>query len=566
MKQAVLKLLKKSLKELKVEAKDSEIESNIEIPPNLELGDYSFPCFFLSAKLKTSPNAIAVKIKEKIGKIPAEEIEEIKIIGPYVNFFVNRKNLAKQIVEGILKQKEKFGKPRIKSEKVMIEFSQANTHKAFHVGHIRGTSIGESLARIYEFCGSRVTRANYQGDTGMHVAKWLWCYKKYHSKEKIRNDEAWIASIYVDAVKKITSNEKLQEEVDVVNQKLTEGKDKPLNALWKKTRKLSLDSLEKIYKELNTKFNVYFFESETEKEGNKIVQELLKKKIAVMSEGAVITDLNKYNLGVWVLLRKDRTVLYSAKDLGLAVKKFQKFSLDKSFYVVGAAQSLYFAQLFKVLELMKFKGGERCVYIPFSEVRLPTGKMSSRTGENILYSDFIKEVTDFAKEKIKERAGNISKTDLEKRAMKISIAAIKFSMLRQHPNKNIIFSKEDALKFEGDTGPYLIYSYARAGSIIRKSKLSLKKLEIGNLEEKEKELIAKLSQFSEVVESAHKNLNPSLIANYSYQLAQIFNEFYHSCKVIGSESENFRLALVESFRQVLKNSLWLLGIETLEEM
>jgi arginyl-tRNA synthetase len=564
MKETIAKLLKKVFAEKGIELNSKEIEKNIEIPPSSDLGDYSFPCFSLKEKLKGNPSEIANEIKNKI---PASEnFEQIQTKGPYINFFLNREKIAKHLIEEINKEKDKFGKSDLlKKEKIMIEFSQANTHKAFHVGHIRGTSLGESMARIFEFCGGKVIRANYEGDTGMHVAKWIWCYKKYHSKEELKKDEAWIASIYVDSVKRLTENEALQEEVDVINKKLFEGKDKTLTSLWKKTRKLSLDSFEKIYKELNTHFDVYFFESNTEKPGKKIAEDLLKKKIAVLSDDAVIVDLKEYNLGVWVLLRKDKTVLYSAKDLALVEEKFKKFKINKSFYVIGAAQSLHMAQLFKTLELMKFKNAKDCEFLPFSEVRLPTGKMSSRTGENILYSDFIKEMSDYSKNEIKTRSPNISKTELEKRALKISIASIKYSMLKQNANKVIVFNKEEALNFEGDSGAYILYSYARASSILKKAGKN-KTGKIKKLEIQEFELVKKLLQFQEIVLSSCQNKNPALIANYSYQLSQLFNEFYHACPVINSDNESFRLDLVNSFRQVLKSSLFLLGIETIDEM
>ncbi len=566
MKDTIAKLLKKALAGLKIEQKEKEIENSLEIPPSSELGDYSFPCFSLKEKLKDNPSKIALEIRNHIPK--SEAIDYVQANGSYVNFFLNRKKIAKDLVKEISLKKAKFGSLNLgKSNKTMIEFSQPNTHKAFHVGHIRGTSIGESLARILEFSGEKVLRANYQGDAGMHVAKWIWVYKRYHSKEKLKNDESWIASIYVDAVKKLAQNEKLQEEVDEINRKLSEGKDKALIELWKKTRKLSLDSFKIIYRQLNTHFNEYFFESELEEKGKNIANELLKKKIAEISDGAVIVDLKKDNLGVWVLLRKDGTVLYSAKDLALAEEKFKKFKLSRSIYVVGAAQSLHMAQLFRVLELMKFRKAENLIYVQFSEVRLPSGKMSSRTGENILYSEFMKEITSYSAKEIRKRFPSISKSELEKRALKISIAAIKYSMLKQNSNKVLIFSKEDALNFEGDSGAYILYSYARASSILKKAKGKKKQSVIkGELDKAEFELVKKLLQFKDIVLNSCTNMNPSVIANYSYQLSQLFNEFYHSCPVINSDSESFRLALVSSFRQVLKNSLYLLGIDAIEEM
>jgi arginyl-tRNA synthetase len=564
MKQVISEIIQKALKKSNINLKKEEVEKFIEIPPLAEMGDYAFPCFFLAGKLKQDPKEIAIFLRKDIGD--SEEFSDIQTAGAYINFFVDRKKLALNLIKEILSN-ENYGKIKNKFEEVMIEFSQPNTHKAFHVGHIRGTSLGESLSRILEFCGRKVIRANYSGDTGMHIAKWIWCYKKYHSREKLKNDESWIASVYVDAVKRLAKSKKLQEEVDEINRKMDSREDKKINELWKKTRKLSIDSWKKIYVELDTKFDIHYFESEVERRGKEIAKELVEKKVAVISEDATIMDLKKYNLGVWVVLRKDGTVLYSAKDLALAERKFRDFpKLTKSITTIGDEQDLHFRQLRKTLELAKVDYASKVTHLPFGMVRLPTGKMSSRTGDNILYSDFIEEVTDHTKKEIKKRDSKISKTELEKRGLKVAIAGIKYSMLKQNPNKIMIFNKEEALKSEGDTGPYLLYSYARAKSILKKAKLKNSKLELKELDQKEIELVKKISQFSETIENAYKNLNPSVIANYSYQLSQIFNEFYHECPVIGSEKEKFRIMLVESFSKILKTSLNLLGIETLEEM
>ncbi|MEM4230462.1 MAG: arginine--tRNA ligase, partial [Candidatus Pacearchaeota archaeon] len=503
-----------------------KIKNLIEIPPDQKLGDYAFPCFSLAKDFKKSPISIATELAVEISDQLPKEISEIKAINGYLNFFIDKKIFFKDTVLKILNEKENYGKIKErKREKIMVEFSQANTHKAFHVGHIRGTSLGESISRILEFSGNKVIRANYQGDTGMHVAKWLWCYKRFHFNEKLREDESWIASIYVEAVKKLAENPQLQIEVDEINKKLTEGNDKEIMSLWKKTREFSLNSLEKIYKDLITHFDKYFFESEIEKRGKEIAEGLLKEGFAKISDGATIIDLKQYNLGVLVLLRKDGTVLYSAKDLALAEKKFEIKGLTKSLSVIGSAQSFYTAQLSKILELTKFPYAKDYIFLHFSEVRLPTGKMSSRTGENILYSDFKREIINYAKEEIKKRFPKIGVKELEKRSLSISIAAIKYAMLKQDPNKVIIFNKEEALNFEGNSGPYLQYSYARANSIIKKSKTKpSEKFEIISLHEKEIQLVKKLAEFPEVVEHSKRQLNPALIANYSFQLSKIFNE------------------------------------------
>ncbi len=545
-----------------LELKKKEIEDLIEIPKDSEMGDYAFPCFVLAKSMKRNPTDIAKEIASKVKK---NKFERVVASGAYVNFFVEKGELAVNILKDIEKMKDKYGSNEISKEKTMIEFSQANTHKAFHVGHVRGTSLGESLARISEFCGSKVVRANYQGDTGMHVAKWIWYYKKFVKDKSLKHDEKWVAEIYVNAAKKAEESEKNKSEVEEINRKLDKMSDKELEKLWKQTRKISLNAFEKIYSELGTKFDKYFFESEMEKRGKEISEELEKKKIAQVSDEAVIMDLKKYDLSVWVLLRKDGTVLYSAKDLALAEKKFKELKVDKSIYVVGAAQRLHFYQLFKTLELMKFKQAEKCRYIPVSEVRFPWGKMSSRTGDNVLYSDLKESIVREAKKEIGKRY-KLNKLELERRALAIAVSALKYSMLKQDTNKNLIFDPKESISFEGNTGPYLLYSYARARSILRKADYNGGKTSILEIDNDEKKLISMLGQFPGIVKNAYENLAPNLIANYSYELAREFNEFYHKAQVIGSEKEAFRLGLVNAFSQVLKNSLNLLGIEVIEKM
>jgi len=271
-------------------------------------------------------------------------------------------------------------------------------------------------------------------------------------------------------------------------------------------------------------------------------------------------------LSVWVLLRSDGTVLYSAKDLALARKKFKEYPCDNYIIAVGDEQTLHFKQLQKILELMNEKNHKKYNFLPFGMVRFPTGKMSSRTGNNVLYSDFIKETKKIAKTRIQERSEKISKSELEKRSLIVAISAIKYSMLKQDPKKSIIFDPSADIAFEGDTGPYLLYSYARANSIIKKANKTKKAIKIIDLKESEIALLKKIDTFPDIIESAYKSLAPNLIANYSYELSKQFNEFYHNCQVIGGIEEAFRLELVNSFKTTVKKSLDLLGIETLEKM
>ncbi len=544
-----------------------EIIGLVEVPKERERGDYAFPCFVLASRLKKNPVVIAQEIAKTI-KL-SKEVARVEAVGPYINFFMNDGLLAKKTIQNILQAKQKYGAHKGDSSKIMIEFSQANTHKAFHVGHIRGTSIGESLARILTFTGNRVVRANYQGDTGMHVAKWLWCYTNFHKNEAIKKDEAWFAHIYVEAVRRLAETPTYEKEVEDINRALESGKDKRLVGLWKKTRRVCLDSLEIIYKQLETRFDQYFFESDVEKRGKAIAHELVTKKIAEISEEATIINFEHHgspDLGVWVLLRSDGTVLYSAKDIALAERKFNTLKIEQAVYVVGSEQRQHIYQLFKALELMKFKQAAQCVYLPVSLVRLPTGKMSSRTGDNVLYSAFREELIEQARKEIRERDAKLSNSEVERRAGVIALAAMKYTMLKQDLNKVIVFDKEEALRFEGDTGPYLLYSYARAQSILRKVIKRKGTNAPTHLESSERALINELAAFPDSVLRAAKMHDPSTLAHYTYTLAQTFNEFYHRCPVVGSDREGFRTSLVRAYTYTLENALHLLGIPVLKEM
>jgi arginyl-tRNA synthetase len=549
--------MKDSIVELINSHVDCDVSGSLEVPPKLEMGDYAFPCFGLAKSLKKSPVVIASDLANKFKKLP-KEIERVEVEGAYLNFFVDKKILADSVLSSkILSLKVGKGKSRV------VEYSQPNTHKAFHVGHIRGTSLGESLARIFRACGEKVVQVNYSGDTGMHIAKWIWCYNKYHSDEKLSDDESWIAGIYVDAVKRLGEDEDFQKEVDEINQKIEDKSDAEINKLWKKTRELSIKSWYRIYEELGAHFDFSFFESEFEVPAKEKALELLDKGIA-KKDDAVFMDLKEYGLGVWVLLRRDGTVLYSAKDIVLALKKFKDFKSDNYLVTVGNEQKMHFEQLVKTLELMGLEDEAKSYgFLPFGMVRFPEGKMSSRTGQNVLYSDFFKEVSEIALKGLEKRGyfGN----DVDERAKKIAIASIKYSMLKQDPKKTMIFDPKSDVSFEGDTGPYLLYGYARASSILKKVK-SKAKVKISDLEDVEIKLVKKIGDFDDVVLGAYERLAPNLIANYCYELTSLFNEFYHACSVLGSESEGFRLALVGKFRDVLGKGLELLGIEKLEEM
>jgi arginyl-tRNA synthetase len=361
-------------------------DNHISPTPDPKLGDISCTIAFEIAKKKNkNPNDVAAEIALKLK--PSGIISQIKVVGPYINLFLDRNKFSRKVIGDSMKKG--FGSGKKRKDKVMVEFSQPNTHKPFHVGHIRGTSLGESLSRILKFQGFPVTKSNYSGDTGMHIAKCLWCYLRFHKgKEPEKNRGLWLGEIYAEANKRLEEKEDYMEEVKKLNKKLEEGDDLELMKLWKTTRKWCIDEFNHIYKEMDASFDRWFFEREVETRGKELALRLLKHGIAKRSEGAVIIDLKKYDLGVFVLLREDGTVLYSAKDLALAEMKFKEFKIDRSIYIVGSEQKFYFRQLFKTLELMGFKQVEKCYHLVFDLVLLPTGKMSSRKGTALTYANF----------------------------------------------------------------------------------------------------------------------------------------------------------------------------------
>jgi arginyl-tRNA synthetase len=570
MKDVISNLLLKALKKEGVSLKKEEIEKLIEIPPSPEIGDYAFPCFSLAGKLETAPEEIAVNVRGEIEDIP-EGLGDIQTQGPYINFFLDRKKLAINLINDIKSLGDKYGKPDLTEKKIintMVEFPSPNTNKPLHLGHLRNMTIGESVSRMLEFNGEKVIRANLNNDRGIHICKSMAAYEFYGRKRKPntkkQKSDHFVGDFYVMFNKKEKSNAKMELESHRLLQKWEQG-DKHVLALWKKMNNWALDGFKQTYSKFGVKHDVEFFESEIYKEGKEIVEKGLKDKILIKKEdGAVVADLKKEGFGEKILLRGDGTSIYMTQDLYLAKLKQDKYKLDKSIYVVGNEQNYHFQVLFTILKKLGFNF-EGLKHLSYGMVNLPSGKMKSREGTVVDADDLIEEVQNLVKKELKSR-GKISKKELEDKSLKIALAAIKYILLRVDTRKDMVFNPKESIDFEGDTGPYILYSYARASSIIKKLKKQNNLSSSGELEESEISLIKKLSEFKDIISKSLKDLNPSIIANYSYQLSKTFNEFYHACPVIGSEKEVFRIDLVNSFRQVLKNSLNLLGIEPLEKM
>jgi len=549
MKELVISYLQKVTKLSKKELSDL-----IESPPNPALGDYAFPTFSLAKKLKKNPVEIAKDLASK--KFPGTNFDKIEVKGPYVNFFINKKLLAEQTLKAIQKQKDKYGSSNSgKGKKLLIEHTSINPNASPHVGRARNALIGDAITRLFKFEGFKVETHYFVNDVGKQIALLvLGAEKRKNAKFKDLLD------IYVKINKEMETNPKIEKKAFELLNKLENG-DKKIKAQFKKVVDTCIKGQSKILDKLDIKFDHYDYESEY-LWNNKTKQTLalLKKtkKVFQDEEGRTILNQEGYNLPlrspVLVLTRADNTSLYPLRDITYTIEKMKKNK--NNIIVLGEDQKTYFKQIEAALDLLK-SSAPRAVHYSF--VLLKEGKMSTRKGQVVLLEDFMNEAVAKAKSGLSKRKGNMENAEA------IAYAAIKYSILKIDPLRNVIFNLSTALAFEGDTGPYLLYSYARARSILRKAK-NKGKFTIKDLNPSEKKLILQLNSFPEVVEKAHRFLSPSIIANYAFQLSQNFNEFYHTTKVIGSKEESERLAIVDAFSQVLKNSLSLLGIQAIERM
>ena len=558
MKELIAKLLEKPTK-----LKKEKLLNLIAIPKDSKLGDFAFPCFSLSETLKKNPAEIA---KELVSKLKNNlEFEKVEAVGGYVNLFINRAVLAEKVLAEIQKEKEKYGSSEIGKNKTMvIEMSSPNIAKPFGVGHLRSTIIGNSIAKISEFSGFKTIKLNYLGDWGTQFGKLIVGYKKFGNPDLLDVDPInHLLEVYV----KVNENPELEKEAREEFKKLEYG-DKEALTLWKKFKVLSIKEFKAIYKLLNVKFDVISGESHYNKKMEQVVKLLRRKNLLVESEGALIVDLRDRGLGVVLIKKSDGTTIYATRDIAAALDRYKKYKFNIMLYEVGSEQKLHFQQVFKTLELMGYNWAKNCIHLNHGLYLGKDGKkFSTREGKTIFMGDIISEANSLAKKEILKREPKISQKTLEKRARAIALAAIIYGDLKNYRVNDIVYDAERFTSFDGDTGPYLLYSYARARSILKKAKYNpKKKYTTHNLNDAEKKLVSQLGNFKKVVSNAYEGFSPNLIANYAFETAQLFNEFYHSDQVIGSENEQFRLVLVDSFSQVLKNALSLLGIKAIEKM
>jgi len=509
----------------------------------------------------------------------SQYVSKIEVAGPgFINFWLSNKVLDENL-QSVLSNKDDFGKSESKKgKKIMVEFAHPNTHKEFHIGHLRNITLGESISRLLEANGYKIIRANYQGDIGMHIAKALWGIQKlgFEDPVDIKKRVRFLGKAYATGATAYEEDKKIKSEIQVINKKIYSKEDEKINKIYTETRQWSLDYFESIYKRVYTKFDRLYFESEVFVSGKKYAEKALEKGILKKSNGAVIFEGSKFGLHDRVFISGKGTPTYEAKDFGLVILQMKEYDPDLIVHVLGPEQLGYTSVIFKAQELLFPETEGKQLHVPYGWVKLKHGKMASRTG-NVVLGEML---LDDAKEKILKNYNNTGDAE------KIAVAAVKYSFLKVGKDQEIAFDIDESISIEGNSGPYLQYTYARVKSVLQKAKYNpviasgakqtkteiaaspFDKLRIprDDMSSEEDVLLRALPHFPEVIAEAAERYAPNLICNYLYDLAQKFNSFYNSQKIVGGEREEFKLALTAATAQILQNGLRLLGIKTLEKM
>lgn len=555
---------------------DTDNEKLLEKPKIADHGDFAMPMFILSKEMKKSPVDIAKEMQEKLSANKPEFIEKIIATGPYLNFYLNKAQEAKEVIENI-KSGIIFDINIDNPQKVLIEWPSPNSNKPLHLGHLRNMLMGKSLALILEKTKNKVIRINLNNDRGIAICKSMLMYEKYAENSSPENEnkkeDFFVGDFYTLFEEKVKENPKLEEEAQEMLKKWEKGDEKVI-ALWNKLNSWTYLGHNKTYEKLGIFHDKAYYESQIYKEGKFIVNENLKKGIFEKDEKEnIICDLTKEGYDKKVLLRSDGTSIYITQDIALAHEKIKDFGdCDKYVFIVGNEQAYHFKVLFEILKKLGFGDLNKFYHFAYGMISLPEGKMSSRKGNVIYCDELIDEVKEEAKRNLlsKELTKNLPEEELEKRAKVISIGALSFFILKYNPSSNFIFNPKKSLAFEGETGPYVQYTYSRIRSILRKADYDESNISINYeiLTDKESSLVKILKEYSEIVKEAAEKYRPSAIANYLIKISQAFNEFYQNCPILKEKEDvkNSRLVLIDMTSRIIKDGLELLGIETLEEM
>lgn len=560
---------KKKIAELIKEHVDldlDKIEGLMEVPPRPEMGDYAFPCFQLAKVMRKAPNMISGELAENINKDGFEKVEQL---GPYVNFFVDKGVFSKNTIEKVLEEGDNYGASNIgEGKNVCVEYSSPNIAKPFHVGHLFTTAIGNALYKMYKKEGYNAIGINHLGDWGTQFGKLISAYHRWVDEEALEADPIKeLLRIYVKFHDEAEKDPSLEDEGRAYFKALENG-DPEAEALWKRFRDLSLKEFERVYDILGVNFDSYNGEAFYNDKMEVVVNELKEKKLLVESNGAQVVMLEDYNMPPCIVLKADGASIYATRDLAAAMYRKKTYDFYKSIYVVGTPQALHFKQVFKVLELAGHEWANDCVHVGFGLVKFADRKLSTRKGEVVLLDDLIRESVEKTLEVINEK--NPELENKEEVAKKIGVGAVIFTYLKNSREKDIVFDWKEILSFDGETGPYVQYAYARAKSILRRAEGISKEVEYSKLSSKEEfELVKTLDNFKNQILLALDKLEPSIVTRYTIEVAKAFNKFYNAHSILNLEDEVLkatRLKLVEASAQVIKNGLDLLGIDVVEKM
>ena len=542
----------------------ADLYNFIEIPPNNDMGDFALPCFKLSKILRSSPVKIALDLASQF--VTDEYISDCTAINGYLNFKINRDNFARFLLEDIISLGDNYGASDIGQGKtICIDFSSINIAKPFHIGHLSTTVIGSSLCKIFRFLGYKVVGINHLGDYGTQFGKLIVAFKLYSSFEAVERDRLKeLTRIYVKYHEEAKLNPSMDDEARHYF-KLIEDGDEESNKLFQLFKKITLEEVDKIYKLLNVEFDSYAGESFYNDKMQPVIDQLKQKNLLKVSDGASIVELDEFNMPPCLILKSDGSSLYATRDMAAAVYRKNTYDFYKCLYVVAYQQNLHFKQFFKVLELMGKDWAKDMVHVAYGMVSLESGSMSTRSGNVVLLEDVINKTIEKAYKVIEEK--NPALQDKEKIAKAVGTGAVIFGALCNNKIKDIVFSYDRVLSFEGETCPYVQYTVARCNSVIAKcgQEQAYNKVEMNN---DEYAVISTLGKFEQVVKSAGEKYEPSLITRYALDLATAFNKFYMGCKIVCDDQDvkNFRLAITKAVKITLTNALRLLGIETVEQM
>jgi arginyl-tRNA synthetase len=569
------KKILQALEKLNLQATEEEIYKALVEPPNSDLGDLAFGCFLLAKALKKAPPAISAEIAGAI-EVDAHLVKA-QAAGPYLNLTFSPGIIGKLVLNEVL-DGSFFKKSLVApSPKTMVEYSQPNTHKELHVGHMRNLCLGDSIVRMLRYAGRDIVSATFPGDMGTHVAKCLW-YMKKHNQEPVpaTGKGEWLGSMYSKAHLLLEDQNGTPQE-DLNRQELTailhqlEGKTGPYYDLWIETRQWSIDLMKSVYKWADVTFDEWYFESEMDSASVAWVKQLYAEGKLEKSEGAIGMNLEEEKLGFALLLKSDGTGLYATKDMLLAKHKFEDVKIEKSVYIVDQRQALHFKQVFRVLEILGFEQAKNCFHLQYNYVELPDGAMSSRKGNIVPLNQLVHNMEEHVKTNYLQRyKGEWSDEEINTIAVQVAKGAIFYGMLRIDTNKKIVFDMNEWLKLDGESGPFVQYSHARIASLGRKFPRTSKDPQWDLLiHANERQLMQAIFGLNTAIAQAAENFKPAAICTYLYELAKKFNGFYHECPIGTEKVEELRearLALAAAAGKTLKEGLAVLGIPAPEKM